>query len=298
VCEPMGRYLFASPFLATTLAAHALARAGSPQQQRTYLPDLTSGHATAALALYEPHGSFELTHVRAEAKADAQGFLLSGTKTAVLDAQNAELVVLALRLHDAPALLLATREQLQGRISPERLVDETRRSARIDLSDLRLPATALLDGGDAQSALEHSQQLAWLLTAAEMAGGAEGVLQLTVDYLRTRKQFGKAIGSYQALKHPMVEIMCSIEEGRSLLYRAATALERGEPDAELALRMAKAQLGQTYTYAADRSIQFHGAIGFTYECHAQLFLRRAQWTEHSFGDAIHHRRHLASLLFT
>jgi alkylation response protein AidB-like acyl-CoA dehydrogenase len=95
----------------------------------------------------------------------------------------------------------------------------------------------------------------------------------------------------------MVEIMCAIEEGRSLLYRAATALESAAPDVEVALRMAKAQLGETYTHAADRSIQFHGAIGFTYECHAQLFLRRAQWLEHSFGDARHQRRHLADLLW-
>src|SRR4029077_9291236 len=103
--------------------------------------------------------------------------------------------------------------------------------------------------------------------------------------------------SYQALKHPMVEIMCSLEEGRSLAYRAAAALAHDEPDAELSLRMAKAQLGEGYAHAGDRSIQFHGAIGFTYECHAQLFFRRAQWAEYSFGDSLHHRRRLAELLF-
>jgi alkylation response protein AidB-like acyl-CoA dehydrogenase len=214
-----------------------------------------------------------------------------------LDAQHAAFVIVAARLRSELSLFLLPAAELQGRLRTEVLVDETRRSARLDLSGLRVPSAALLDGAEASAALGHVLRLAWLLTAADMAGGAEGVLQLTLDYLRTRKQFGKAIGSYQALKHPMVEIMCAIEEGRSLLYRAATALENAAPDAEIALRMAKAQLGETYTHAADRSIQFHGAIGFTYECHAQLFLRRAQWLEHSFGDARHQRRHLADLLW-
>jgi alkylation response protein AidB-like acyl-CoA dehydrogenase len=122
-------------------------------------------------------------------------------------------------------------------------------------------------------------------------------LQLTLEYLRTRIQFDRPIGAYQALKHPMVEIAIALEQGRSLLYRAATAATSSEPECELALRMAKAQLGDTFTHAADRAIQFHGAMGFTYECHAQLYFRRAQWLQYSFGDAAHHRRELAQLLW-
>jgi acyl-CoA dehydrogenase len=297
VCEPMGQHVFASPFLSTTLAAQALLHAGNEQQRRSYLPELASGRALASLALFEPHGSYELEHVAASAVDTDQGFLLTGTKTCALDALSSDLVIVALRLGGQLSLFLLPAEELQGRMRAELLVDETRRSARIELTGLRVARHALLDGAAASDALRHVLRVAWLLMAAEMAGGAEGVMQLTLDYLRTRKQFGKAIGSYQALKHPMVEIMCAIEEGRSLLYRAATALETNSPDAELALRMAKAQLGETYTHAADRSIQFHGAIGFTYECHAQLFLRRAQWAEHSFGDARHHRRHVADLLW-
>ncbi|MFI5307552.1 MAG: acyl-CoA dehydrogenase family protein, partial [Polyangiales bacterium] len=179
----------------------------------------------------------------------------------------------------------------------ELLIDETRRSSRLVLDGLTLERQALLDGGDAVLALERVWRIGTLLVAAEMSGGAEGVMQLTLDYLKTRKQFGQPIGSYQALKHPMVEIMCAIEQGRSLLYHAATLLDRDDPETEVALRMAKAQLGDTYAYAADRAIQFHGAIGFTYECNVQLFFRRAQWAQHTFGDARHHLRHLASLLW-
>ena len=215
----------------------------------------------------------------------------------MLDVQNADLVIVATRRAGQLALVLVEAAALAGRVRRETLIDETRRSGRIRLDGLTLSRDALLDGGDALAALQHVQRVGWLLIAADTAGGAEGVLQLTLEYLKTRKQFGKLIGGYQSLKHPMVEIMIAIEHGRSLLYHATSAFERGDAEREVALRMAKAQLGETYAYAADRSIQFHGAIGFTYECHAQLFFRRAQWAQASFGDPAHHRRHIADLLW-
>jgi alkylation response protein AidB-like acyl-CoA dehydrogenase len=297
LAEPMGRHLFASPFLATTLAAQALLAAGGEAHKQRWLPALVRGQALGSVALSEPSGSYELDALRAEARPAQGGFVLSGVKTFALDAQHADFAIVAVRLHGRPALLLVPAAALAGRMRRELLVDETRRSARIALDGVRVDGDALLDGGDPEQALRHVQRCAWLLLAADMAGGAEGVLQLTVEYLRTRKQFGKAIGSYQALKHPMVDVMIAIEQGRSLLYHAATAFERKDPEREIALRMAKAQLGETYAYAADRAIQFHGAIGFTYECHAQLFLRRAQWLLHAFGDSLHHRRKLAELLW-
>jgi alkylation response protein AidB-like acyl-CoA dehydrogenase len=250
------------------------------------------------LALHEPHGSFELEHVAAAAERTSSGFRLHGHKSAVLDAQNADLVIIAARCEAELILLAASKAALQGRVRAEVNVDETQRSARIALDGLTLPASAELGGGsDARAALDHAQRVAWLLVAADAAGGAEGVMQLTLDYLRTRKQFGKPIGSYQALKHPMVEIMCLVEEGRSLLYHAATLFDEDTREREIALRMAKTQLCETYAHAADRAVQFHGGIGFTYECHAQLYLRRAQQALHLYGDALHQHRKLCELLF-
>jgi acyl-CoA dehydrogenase len=295
--EPMGRCLLASPFIATTLATQALLMAGNETQKHRWLPKLVLGEAIGSVALTERAGSYELDQLTASAVASPQGFELAGEKTFVLDAQNADFVVVAARLDDRLALFLVEASELSARLRRETLIDETRRSARIRLDGLSLGQAALLDGGDPDQALRHVERVGWLLLSAEMAGGAEGVMQLTLEYMKTRTQFGKLIGSYQALKHPMVEIMCAIEEGRSLLYHAATAFERPDPSAEIALRMAKAQLGDTYVHAADRAIQFHGAIGFTYECHAQLFFRRAQWAQHTLGDAPHHRRHLADLLW-
>lgn len=296
VFEPIGKQLLAGPYFASTLASQLVSSAASAAQQRAWLPGLASGDELASVALYEPNGSYLLDQASLEAKPTPTGFALSGSKIGVLDVPVAQHVYVLARLRGEPAFFRVPSAALLRRAQRERLVDETRRSYRIDFAALELPADALLEG-DAKRGLEHVQRVAWLLAVAEMAGGSEGVLQLTVEYLKTRLQFGKPIGSYQALKHPMAEIMCSLEEGRSHVYRAAAALSHQEQDAELALRMAKAQLGEAYSYATDRSIQFHGAIGFTYECNAQLFFRRAQWLNYSFGDAQHHRQQLAKLLW-
>jgi alkylation response protein AidB-like acyl-CoA dehydrogenase len=298
VVEAMGKHLFASPFLASTLAAQVLLHAGSEAQRQRWLPSLVRGAAIGSVALYEASGSYALDRFEARAERHGSGFVLHGEKAFALDARHADFVLCAVMLEGRPAFLLVEKGALVGRLRHEVLIDERRRSSRLQLKGLELPADALLDGGDVAAALAHVQRCAWLLLAAEMAGGAEGVLALTVDYLKTRVQFGRPIGSYQALKHPMVEIMCALEQGRSLLYHAATMFERGrEPEREVALRMAKAQLGDTYARAVDRAVQFHGAIGFTYECHAQLFFRHAQWCQASFGDSLHHRRALADVLW-
>jgi acyl-CoA dehydrogenase len=300
VAEPMGRQLLASPFLATTLAAQALLVAGNEAQKQRFLPKLTSGEIIGSIALSEPNGSYGLEQPSVRATPSQSGLVLSGVKTLVLDLEHADFVVISASLEARPALFLVETDALVGRIRREVLIDETRRSARLDLNGLQLDRDAMLSGGDARDALRHVERVGWLLLSAEMAGGAQGVMELTLEYLRTRKQFGKLIGSYQALKHPMVEILCAVEQGRSLLYHAATAIDRADQAdnaREIALRMAKAQLGETYAHAADRAIQFHGAIGFTYECHAHLFLRRAQWAQHTLGDSLHHRRRLAELLW-
>jgi acyl-CoA dehydrogenase len=297
VFEPMGRVLYQSPFLASTLAAQALLHAGNASQKQAWLPRIASGEVVVTVALTEPSGSFDLSRIEASAVAQGEMLTLSGTKTFVLEAQHADVVIAAVRCGGRLALVLLSRDMLADRVQAEVLIDETRRSARVRLDGLQVPASALLDGGDAERALRSVERLSWLLSSAEMCGGAEGVMQLTLEYLKTRKQFGKLIGSYQALKHTMVDIMCAIESGRSLLYHAATAFDADDADSDAALRMAKAQLGETFAFAADRAVQFHGAMGFTYECHAQLFFRRAQWSQYTFGDSVFHRKRLAQALW-
>jgi alkylation response protein AidB-like acyl-CoA dehydrogenase len=175
----------------------------------------------------------------------------------------------------------------------ETVIDETRRSYTLEVDALALPADQLLPGSDFHS-IEHA---ALLLLSAEMSGGLAGVLHVIIDYLTTRKQFDQYIGSYQSLKHPTVQILLSMEACRSHLYRAATLIAQQDNDQiEEAVRMAKAQGSEAFAFAGDRAVQFHGGFGFTYECDAQLFLRRALWCQYQFGDAAYHRNLLAPLL--
>ncbi|NJN50692.1 MAG: hypothetical protein HC809_01790 [Gammaproteobacteria bacterium] len=143
--------------------------------------------------------------------------------------------------------------------------------------------------------IEAIRDAALLLTAAEAAGGIAGALDVTLEYLNTRTAFGRKIGSFQALKHTCAEILIGLERARSHVYHAATRINDGE-DAEAALRMAKVEACDSFAFAGDRAIQFHGGFGFTYECDAQLFLRRALWLQYWFGDGPHHRKRLAELL--
>jgi alkylation response protein AidB-like acyl-CoA dehydrogenase len=138
------------------------------------------------------------------------------------------------------------------------------------------------------------QRAAWLLLSAESAGGTAGVLDVVVEYLNTRTQFGRTIGAYQALKHPTVDILIGLERARSHVYHAASVL--GQAEEEVALRMAKVESSEAFAFAGDRAIQFHGGFGFTYECDAQLYLRRALWCQYQFGDPPHHRAALAPAL--
>jgi acyl-CoA dehydrogenase len=296
LAEAMGRSLLAGPWLATTLAEQLILSAGSTEQQAQLLPAIAGGRI-ATVAVSEPGGDGSWSRLAARADRDGEGYRLSGTKAYVLDGQNAELFLAVCNCDGKPAVFAVERGLLpQAALRAERLIDETRRSARLRLDGVRVEKGARL-GTDASAALARLEQLGALLVAAEMAGGNAGVMDLTLEYLKTRVQFGKFIGGYQALKHPMAWIMVALEHTRSLVYHAATLLDAGDPEATIAIRMAKAQAGESFTHATDRAIQFHGAIGFTHECHAQLFFRRAQWDEYAFGDAALHRRRLGETLF-
>ena len=185
-----------------------------------------------------------------------------------------------------------------GRISANTLIDQTKRSANVDFSGVRVDENNVITGPTVAAALRDIRLLGALLVAAEATGQPAACLDTIVEYLKTRKQFGKLIGSYQALKHPTVDILTATDSSRSFIYHAATLVRTMslDKDAEIACRMAKAQAVQTLLYAGDRAVQFHGGMGFTYECDAQLYIRRAQWSQQQFGDAQHHRKRLAALL--
>jgi alkylation response protein AidB-like acyl-CoA dehydrogenase len=296
IVECMGKHLLSTPFIVATLVAQVLQRGGSAQQCETWLPAICAGEV-ATLALLESEDWGE-KGVRVSAEARGDRLLLSGSKTQVAYGSQAGLFLVSVQFEGNSRLLLVPGDAVAAdAVSAQVNIDETRRSSRVDFTAVDVARDNLLPG-DAQSLLRDLELLGALLYGAEATGSAAACMDVTVEYLKTRKQFGRLIGSYQALKHPMVEVLCSMDSARSFIYHAATAVGEGplDADAEIACRMAKAQASEALKFAGDRAVQFHGGMGFTYECDAQLYIRRAQWSQQVFGDAYHHRKRLAPLL--
>ena len=295
IVEPMGRHLLATPFASTTLVAQLLLKAGSDAQKSNWLPKICEG-AIGALALSEAHGDWDLSHLTCTATREGDTIQLNGTKTFVTDAAAADVIVATIALDGAPALVLLEKSDLpEGTFEQETIIDETRRSYRVKLDGISVNASNLLEPSPTEAALEHLHLVASLLVSAEMCGGMAACLNTIVEYLNTRKQFDKLIGSYQALKHPTVDILMGLEASRSHLYYAANMIDDPQ-EGEIAVRMAKTQAGEAFAFAGDRAIQFHGGFGFTFECDAQLYRRRSLWCENQFGNVAYHRKKLAALL--
>jgi alkylation response protein AidB-like acyl-CoA dehydrogenase len=295
VVESMGRALLGTPLISSTLAGQLLLRAAGPEQRESFLAEIAAGvPATVALLENGDWGDEGLA-----CTVDGDG-VLRGTKQFVTDAGVAQIFIVTVEFGGAPALAIVRAEALgQGAIRPNMLIDRTRRAATVEFDGAVVAEGSVVTGERVPAALRDLRLLGALLAAAEATGSAAACLDTIVEYLKTRKQFGRLIGSYQALKHPAVDILAGVDAARSFVYHAATLVGAGplHRDAEIACRMAKAQATESLAYAGDRAVQFHGGMGFTWECDAQLYIRRAQWSQQYFGDAQHHRKRLASLLF-
>ena len=297
IAEPMGRHLSATPWLPTQLFIQGVL-AGGEKLASALLPAVAEG-AIGTVALSEVEGDWDLANARLAMVEIDGGASLTGTKTFVLSADVADYLLVSGNLNGSAALAVLSRDEFPaGAVQRETLIDETRRSFELHLDGVSVPSDRLIQGEAARSALTAIRNAALLLISAESAGGIAGALEVIVDYLNTRTAFGRKIGSYQGLKHPTVDILIGLERSRSHVYHAASLIEAGESpeQIEVALRMAKAEASDAYAFAGDRGIQFHGGFGFTWECDAQLYLRRALWAQYAFGDALHHRRHLADAL--
>ncbi len=291
VVEAMGHALLGSPLIDTTLAGQLLERAGGTGDE-ALLVDIAAGRI--ATVAYLDGADWGAGNTGLSITSDG---VLTGAKCLVGSAGEAELFLVVGRLAGEPAIALVEATALaEGAIAANTLIDPTKRTARVDFTGAT--ARRVLTGAAVLPALRDYRLLGALLAAAEATGSAARCLEVIIEYLKTRKQFGKLIGSYQALKHPSVDIYCGVEDARSFCYHAATLLESEalSKEAEIACRMAKVYAGETMAHAGDRAVQFHGGIGFTWDCDSTLFIRRGQWSRQVFGDAIHHRKRLAALL--
>ena len=295
IVECMGRHLMQTPFASTTLAAQAILTGGTLAQKSEWLPKLATGTA-ATLALIENDNAADFSSPAATATDNGGALTLSGAKRFVTDATSADVIVISVLYDGKPALVLAEASAIPGNnLRRETIIDQTKRSFELSLDGVQLPVTALLDPDKSSDTFNAIHLIGNLLAAAEMVGANKSVIDYTVEYLNTRKQFGKLIGSYQALKHPVADAFAMYERARSHMYSAANCFSEGLTG-EVATRMAKVSSVQSLSYAADRAIQFHGGFGFTFDCDAQLYRRRAIWHGSQFGDVDYHKSKLADLI--
>jgi alkylation response protein AidB-like acyl-CoA dehydrogenase len=296
--EEMGRRLVPGPFLGSLLAGVAILEGGSEAQRAALAPGIASGDVVATLAPTEPGGVFEAGGVTATAEPVEGGWVLRGQKTHVLCGADADLVVAPFREPSGAVALFAVALPTAGvAAEPEVSIDPTRPMARIGFDGARVGAAARLGGADPEGAWHRTLVRGFAALAAESVGGAESVLLLTRDYAIARKQFDRPIGFFQAVKHPIVDMMCGIELARSLAAGAAAVLDATPEAAEPLARMAKAQASDVYAQSVRKGVQLHGGYGFTWDCDVHFYFRRAMWSRAMLGDAIHHRRALAGQLF-
>lgn len=296
--EETGRSLFPSPLLSHVLAVDAIRQAGSEAQQAAWLPRLADGSAIGGVALLEESDLPGPEGVRLAGEPDGQGgFTLTGEKLFVPDAGAADLFVVAFREggpEGAPRLALVERSAAGAAAEDWPGLDLTKRLGRLRLDGVRVPEEAVLARSDAD-ALVRVVDAGATAVAVEAVGAAEAALALTVDYASQRVQFGRPIGQFQGVKHPLAEMYVDVESWRSLAYYAAWCLEEGHPDTSLAASRAKAYASGAFPKLGIGVVQLHGGIGYTWEYDAHLYLKRAKWVRAVFGDEEWHDERIARL---
>lgn len=295
--EATGRALLPSPLLATVLASAALVEHGNEAQRARFLPAIARGETIATLALLERGQRLGADGVSLRAQVDGGGYRLDGEKAFVADAGSAGLFVVAARAQAGVGLFLVERDQpgVAARSAP--LIDTTKRMGTLVLSGASVSPDAVLvaPGPGAEAALVRLLDAGAVAVAAEMVGAAEAAHAITVEYAKTRRQFGELIGRFQAVKHPLAEMYVELESARSLVYFAAWALSAAPAEVPRAASMAKAYASDAFARIGIDAIQLHGAIGYTDEYDAQLYLKRSKWARPQFGDADYHYDRVTAL---
>jgi len=302
VLEEAGRALLPGPFFATMgLAVPALIEAGTEAQKKEVLGAVAQGSARATLAFTEPSGRWDAGSVTLTAKPSAGGWQLDGVKLFVPDADAADYMVVAARTRgegeDGISLFLVKGRPHGMTVTSLKTLDMTRRWSEVRFDGVKLEGGSLMgDAHKAWPALKRALDWATAALCAEMVGGTQKVLETSTEYAKSRQQFGKPIGIYQAVSHKLADMLVLSESGRSATYYAAWAVDADAPDRSLAASMAKAYVSDAYRKVAGDGIQVHGGIGFTWEHDMHLYFKRAKSSEVTLGDANYHRELVAQSL--
>ncbi len=298
--EVTGEALLCAPLFSTlALGTNALLAAGTEEQKREWLPPIADGRAIVTLAFAEGPRDPDPDAMAATFRRDGEGFVLSGRKRSVLDGATADAIVVAARAAGTTRsegielfLMRGNAPGLARRSIPT--LDATRRVADLELHDVRLPAGArLAAGGAGAAALSKILDRAAIGLAAEQVGGAQRCLDLTVEYAKGRVQFGRPIGSFQAIQHQCADLLVQVESGRSASYYAACVAAEDAPELPQAASLAKAWCSDAYFRCAADCLQIHGGVGFTWEYDVHLHLKRAKAGQALLGSPSWHRERIA-----
>jgi alkylation response protein AidB-like acyl-CoA dehydrogenase len=292
VLEEMGRALLCAPYFSSVaLAANALLASGDDQAKKDLLPGIASGDTIATVAFTEDNGRWDEEGITARATKSGSEWTLDGHKMFVIDGHVANLIIVAART-DAGVSLFAVQGDAPGLTRTAlSTMDQTRKQARIELSST--PGRLIGTDGQGWTTLSKMLDLAAVALAAEQVGGAQKVLDMSVEYAKVRVQFGRPIGSFQAIKHKCADMLLEVESAKSAAYYAGWAAAEDNDELPVVASLAKAYCSDAYFHSAAENIQIHGGIGFTWEHPAHLYFKRAKSSELLFGDPTYHRELLA-----
>ncbi len=300
VLEEMGRVVLPGPFFSTVvLGGVALLEGGSDAQKQAVIPKLARGEVKLTLAQLEPSGRWGADGVALEATPSGGGFVLRGTKLFVPDAHVADQLIVAGRAPGSTgaqgvSLFLVDAKARGVKTTQLKTMDQTRRLAEVVLDGVTVGADQVLGTpGQGWALLDRIVDRGKVGLCAEMCGGAQRVLDMSVEYAKVREQFGKPIGSFQAIQHKCANMLVEVESSKSVTYYAAWAVANDVAEAPLAAAMAKAYCSDAYRHVSGEGIQIHGGIGFTWEHDMHIYFKRAKSSEVTFGDATWNRELVA-----
>ena len=292
VLEEMGRALLCAPFFSSVvLAGNALIHSGDEEAKTALLPGIAAGETVAALAFTEENGRWDESGITTEATADGDGWRITGTKMFVIDGHTADVVLVAARTAGGVSLFWCPSDAEGLTRTALSTMDQTRKQARLDFDNT--PVTLVGVEGGGWAVLERVLDLAAVALAAEQVGGAQMCLDMSVQYAKDRVQFGRPIGSFQAIKHKCADMLLEVESAKSAAYYAGWCASELNDELPSVASLAKAYCSEAYFHASAENIQIHGGIGFTWEHPAHLYFKRAKSSELLFGDPTYHRELLA-----
>ena len=296
VHQELGRGVVPGPFLASAvMATVALERFASEDQKRRWLPAMADGEAIATVAFQEARATWDEAGIALPAARSRGTFRLTGEKRFVLDAQVADLVIVPARTDEGVTLFLVEVSSRGVTVQPMKTIDDTRRMCTVRLDGVEVGDDRILgDLGSGWTALEAIADVGRVALCAEMVGGIERVFEMCTGYARVREQFGRPIGSFQAIQHKCADMLVRLEGARSITLAAAASLARGDADASFDASAAKSACAEAYRSVTTEGVQIHGALGFSWELDLHLFYKRAKASETFLGDSHMHRARLAA----